>query len=220
MLPSIVLVFVVVAQVLEQAVPIAAASDPTANNPLNDFFTNIATETNGAGIVTVQPNVVTTQTSSTTTPSSTSSSSSAAAASTTLRQAHTTSTLETPSSASTSSPQPSTSGLTTGAKAGIGVGVAIGVLLIAAGAYYFGKREKTEKIFMSPESGNSPTMQGFEEKEDAQPELVVKPELHGQQAPTPELPGSPVLPREAPTAEYPKEASPTHTRNEDSISPL
>lgn len=212
---SLVFLLLVFAQVLERAVPTTAASDPTVNNPFSNIITNFVTETNAAGVATARPNGVTTQSSSTTTSSSTSSSSSIAAVSTTLRRAHTTSTSRT-ASASTASPKPSTSGLTTGAKAGIGVGVAIGVLLIAAGAFYFGKREKAKTPFVTDELRNSQAMPGLEEKEyDVQPEPVIKPELHGQQAPTPELPGSPVLPRQGSTVESPREGSwkgsPAHT---------
>ncbi|KAL8828994.1 MAG: hypothetical protein Q9191_002274 [Dirinaria sp. TL-2023a] len=212
MLSLVVLLSLLVAQVLERAVTAAAPADPSVNNPFNGILTNFVTETNAAGVVTAQSDVVTTSSSSTTTssptttPSSTSSSSSSTTAvSTTLQQAYSTSTSRTSSAASTSSPQPSHSGLTTGAKAGIGVGVAIGILLIAAGAFYFGKREKVKKESVINEVGDSPPIQVFEEKKDVQPEMVIKPELHEQQAPTPELPGSPVLSRQAPIEDTPKE---------------
>lgn len=209
MLSLVVLISLVVAQVLERAATTAAA-DPTVNNPFSNIITNFVTEPT-PGTVTAQSDVVTTSSSSTSTPSSTSRSSSTTAVSTTLQQVHSTSTSRSsasasPASASTSSPQPSHSGLTSGAKAGIAVGVVIGVLLIAAGAFYFGRREKVKKESVINEVENTPTMQVFEEKKDVQPERVIKPELHEQQAPTPELPGSAVLPRQAPMGDTPKDA--------------
>ena len=91
-------------------------------------------------------------------------------------------------------PQSPSSSLSSGAKAGIAVGVIIGVILIAAGGYFIGKRGRYQRAIAdddAPVNENTVFGVGLQDNQarrEIDGEHVNRPELHGQQAPTAELP--------------------------------
>ncbi|KAF2492764.1 hypothetical protein BU16DRAFT_620095 [Lophium mytilinum] len=79
----------------------------------------------------------------------------------------------TPTSSSTATSKAASTGLTTGAKAGIGVAVPLGVIAIALGAFFLGRRRNTTKPAPSGEEG-----------------YTARHELEGKGVPPAELPVS------------------------------